>query len=114
MGVVENEALEVFKRVAALPKINIHSVSTHMPVSNEDAKFTRGQLVRFRRIIERFALKFREVTRRTSCKAQAHSRSIRQTFDIVRAGIMLYGISPLPGISETAQASNDVEDAQLS
>jgi alanine racemase len=53
MGVVENEAREVFKRVAELPKIDIHSVSTHMPVSNEDAKFTRGQLVRFRRIIER-------------------------------------------------------------
>src|SRR5437868_8648606 len=45
MGVVENEALEVFKRVAALPNINVHSVSTHMPVSNDDAKFTRGLLV---------------------------------------------------------------------
>src|SRR5207237_2238210 len=31
MGAVETEAVEIFKRVAALPKIDIHSVSTHMP-----------------------------------------------------------------------------------
>src|SRR5437588_13082288 len=32
MGAVETEAMEIFKRVAALPKIEIHSVSTHIPV----------------------------------------------------------------------------------
>src|SRR5437867_10404675 len=37
MGVVENEALEVFKRAASLPNIEVHGISTHMPVSNEDA-----------------------------------------------------------------------------
>src|ERR1700726_4893699 len=41
MGAVENEAVGVFKRVAALPKIDIHSISTHLPVSNEDADYTR-------------------------------------------------------------------------
>src|SRR5207244_1125538 len=41
MGVVENEAVAVFKAVSALSKIKIHSVSTHMPVSNEDADYTR-------------------------------------------------------------------------
>src|SRR5436853_2009199 len=53
MGVTENEALEIFKRVAALPNIGIHSISTHMPVSNEDAEYTRDQLGRFRKIVER-------------------------------------------------------------
>src|SRR5213080_2282538 len=53
MGVVENEALDVFKPVAALPNIEIHSISTHMPVSNEHAEYTRDQLVRFQKILER-------------------------------------------------------------
>ena len=53
MGVVEGEAVEVFKRVAALSKIDIHSVSTHMPVSDVDADYTRDELVRFRKIVER-------------------------------------------------------------
>ena len=53
MGVIESKAVETFKRVAALPRINIHSISTHLPVSNEDADYTRNQLARFRRIVAR-------------------------------------------------------------
>ncbi|HET9857801.1 MAG TPA: alanine racemase, partial [Chthoniobacterales bacterium] len=52
MGAVENEAVEVFKRVAALPKIDIHSISTHMPVSDVDPDYTRDELVRFRKVVE--------------------------------------------------------------
>ena len=44
MGVLEEEALAAFKEVSALPNIKVHSVSTHLPVSNEDEKFTREEL----------------------------------------------------------------------
>jgi alanine racemase len=96
MGVVENEAREVFKRVAVLPNIDIHSVSTHMPVSNEDTKFTRGQLVRFRRIIERIRAEVPGSYRAHVLQSAGTLAFNPPTFDIVRAGIMLYGISPLP------------------
>ena len=49
MGVVQNEARQVFQRVAAMANLEIHSISTHMPVSNEDAEYTRDQLVRFQK-----------------------------------------------------------------
>ena len=52
MGVVQNEAHEVFQRVAAMANVEIHSISTHMPVSNEDAEYTRDQLVRFQKIVD--------------------------------------------------------------
>jgi alanine racemase len=96
MGVVENEAREVFKRVAALPNINIHSLSTHMPVSNEDAKFTRGQLVRFRRIIEQVRAEVPGSYKAHVLQSAGTLAFNPPTFEIVRAGIMLYGISPLP------------------
>ena len=96
MGVVENEAREVFKRVAELSKIDIHSVSTHMPVSNEDAKFTRGQLVRFRRIIERIHAEVPGSYKAHVLQSAGTLAFNPPTFEIVRAGIMLYGISPLP------------------
>src|SRR4029453_16441993 len=32
MGVVEHETIEVFKRVSAFSNINVHSISTHLPV----------------------------------------------------------------------------------
>ena len=96
MGVVENEAREVFKRVAGLPNINIHSLSTHMPVSNEDAKFTRGQLVRFRRIVEQIRAEAPGSYRAHVLQSAGTLAFNPPTFEIVRAGIMLYGISPLP------------------
>jgi alanine racemase len=96
MGVVESEAMETFKRVAALPNIDIHSVSTHMPVSNEDAEYTRDQLVRFRKIVE-------QLRKNVPGSYKAHVLQSAGTlafndpsFDIVRAGVILYGISPLP------------------
>lgn len=96
MGVVESEAREVFKRVAALPNINIHSLSTHMPVSNEDSKFTRGQLVRFRRIIEQIRAEVPGSYKAHVLQSAGTLAFNPPTFEIVRAGIMLYGISPLP------------------
>jgi alanine racemase len=96
MGVVQNEAREVFKRVAKLPNIEIHSLSTHMPVSNEDAKFTRGQLVRFRRITEQIRAEVPGSYRAHVLQSAGTLAFNPPTFEIVRAGIMLYGISPLP------------------
>jgi alanine racemase len=100
MGVVENEALEVFKRVAALPNIEIHSISTHMPVSNEDAEYTRDQLVRFRRIVEQIRAEVPGTYKAHVLQSAGTLAFNQPTFEIVRAGIILYGISPLPEFRE--------------
>jgi len=96
MGVVEDQALEVFKKVAALPNINIHSISTHMPVSNEDEEYTRDQLVRFQNILEQIRAEFPGTFKAHVLQSAGTLAHNAQTFDIVRAGIVLYGISPLP------------------
>ena len=100
MGAVETEAVDIFKRVAALAKIDIHSVSTHMPVSDVDADYTRDQLVRFRKVVK-------ELRAAVPGGYKAHvlqsagTLSFNETVDeIVRAGIILYGISPLPEFQE--------------
>ena len=96
MGVVEHQAVEVFKKLAALPNINIHSISTHMPVSNEDTEYTRDQLVRFRNIIERIRAEFPGTYKAHVLQSAGTLAHNAEAFDIVRAGIILYGISPLP------------------
>jgi alanine racemase len=96
MGVVESEALEVFKRVAALPKVDIHSVSTHMPVSNEDEEYTRDQLVRFGKIVDRLR---KEIPGKYKVHVLQSAGTLafnQRPYEIARAGIILYGISPLP------------------
>jgi alanine racemase len=96
MGAPEGEALEVFKKVSGFPHIKIHSVSTHLPVSNEDAEYTRDELLRFGKIVKQF---------RAAAPADFKAHVLQSAgvlafadplFDIVRAGNILYGISPLP------------------
>src|SRR5881392_879474 len=94
MGVVQNEAREVFQRVAGMANVEIHSMSTHMPVSNEDAEYTRDQLVRFQKIVDQIRA---EVPGRYKAHVLQSAGTLafnEPTFEIVRAGIMLYGISP--------------------
>jgi alanine racemase len=98
MGTPEDEALDVLKKVSALPNIRIHSVSTHLPASGEDADYTRDQLLRFSEIIRQFRAavpidyKAHVLQSAGMLGFSGHAGS----FDMVRAGIVLYGISPLP------------------
>ena len=96
MGAVENEAVEVFKRVAALPKIDIHSISTHMPVSDVDPDYTRDELVRFRKVVEQLRTAVPGNYKAHVLQSAGPLAFNNPTFEIVRAGIILYGISPLP------------------
>jgi len=97
MGVLEGEASGVLKKVSTFPNIRIHSVSTHLPVSGEDAGYTRDQLLRFGEMMKQFRatvpLNYKaHVLQSAGVLAFADPAGI---FDMVRAGIVLYGISPL-------------------
>ncbi|HKP93304.1 MAG TPA: alanine racemase [Chthoniobacterales bacterium] len=96
MGVPESEALEAFKKVSALRNVEVHSVSTHMPVSNEDTEFTRDQLVRFRKILAQFRAEVPGHYKAHVLQSAGTLAFNDPPHEIVRAGIMLYGISPLP------------------
>jgi len=103
MGVVESEASEVFKRVVALPNIAIHSISTHLPVSSEDAEYTRGQLVRFQNILQQIRAEVPGPYKAHVLQSAGTLAFNPSEFDIVRAGIVLYGISPLPEFQKLLQ-----------
>jgi alanine racemase len=96
MGVPQAEAPALFKKIAALPNVKIHSVSTHLPVSSEDETFTRAELAQFSELVKKLRaespMKF-QVHALPSAGVLAYSDP---SFDIVRTGLILYGISPLP------------------
>jgi alanine racemase len=96
MGVPESEGLAVFRKVAALPNVRVHSVSTHMPVSNEDAEYTRGQLARFRDVLAQFRADVPGDYKAHVLQSAGTLAFNEPPPEIVRAGVMLYGISPLP------------------
>jgi alanine racemase len=97
MGVPEHEALDVLKKVSTFPNIRIHSVSTHLPVSGEDGDYTRDQLLRFGEIMKQFRAAV-PIDYKTHVLQSAGVLGFAEhagAFDMVRAGIVLYGISPL-------------------
>ena len=98
MGVPEDRALDVLKKVSAFPNVRIHSVSTHLPVSGEDADYTRDQLSRFGEIMKQFraAVPIDYKAHVLQSAGLLGFAGHAGPFDMVRAGIVLYGISPLP------------------
>jgi alanine racemase len=96
MGAPEPEALGIFKKVSALPNLKIHSVSTHLPVSNEDAEYTRDELLRFGKLVKQFRTEVPGDYKVHVLQSAGLLAFADPTFDIVRVGLMLYGISPLP------------------
>src|SRR4029453_14388241 len=96
MGVVQNEAREVFQRVVAMANVEVHSISTHMPVSNEDAEYTRDQLVRFQGIVDQIRAEVPGSYKAHVLQSAGTLAFNQPTFKIARAGIMLYGISRFP------------------
>ena len=96
MGVPEGESLAVFKEVSALPNLRVHSVSTHMPVSDDDSAFTRDQLARFRNVLAQFRAEVPGNYKAHVLQSTGTLAFNNPLPEIVRAGIMLYGISPLP------------------
>ena len=96
MGVPENDALALFKKVSALSNIKIHSVSSHPPVANEDAEYTREEFMRFGQLVKQFRTDVPGDYKAHILQSAGVLAFADPTFDIVRAGVMLYGISPLP------------------
>jgi alanine racemase len=97
MGVPEHEALDALKKVSTFPNIRIHSVSTHLPASGEDADYTRDQLLRFGEIMTQFraAVPIDYKGHILQSAGILGFAEVAGVFDMVRAGIVLYGISPL-------------------
>ncbi|HWM25365.1 MAG TPA: alanine racemase [Chthoniobacterales bacterium] len=96
MGVPQTRVVELFKKIAALPNIHLHSLSTHLPVSNEDADFTRAELLQFSEIVAKLRAEFPGDYKVHVLPSAGVLAYTDPPFDIVRAGLMLYGISPFP------------------
>jgi alanine racemase len=96
MGVPQVEATALVQKVATLPNVKIHSLSTHLPVSNEDADFTRAELLQFADLVKRLRAEFPGEYKAHVLQSAGVLAFADPPFDIVRAGLMLYGISPFP------------------
>ena len=96
IGILEENALAEVRAIAALPGIEIKTISTHLPVSDEDGRFTSEQLDRFEKILSGV----RDAGIRVPLVHVLNSAGAFQfsahAHDLARVGLALYGSSPIP------------------
>ena len=90
IGCPEREALDELEAIQRLKRVEMHSISTHLPVADEDADYTRRQLSRFADLVHRLRAlapraKFHVLNSAGILGFSSHAH------DLVRPGLMLYG-----------------------
>ena len=93
IGLWEEEVIGELRLIQAMKKLHVESISTHLPVADEDPVYTLHQLERARAQIEKLSP---ESTTVLNSAGILRFGSFARPGDIVRAGLTLYGISPLP------------------
>jgi alanine racemase len=99
IGVWQEEAIKTAQEIAALPGIEVESISTHLPVADSDPAFTAQELNSWDKLVAELRpilpeAKFHALNSAASLEHRQH------TADRVRPGLALYGISPLPAFQK--------------
>lgn len=90
IGCWQDDAEREARRLVALKNVRLHSISTHLPVPDEDVAFTRAQLARFAVLAKTLrplapGVKIHALNSAGVLRFPAHAH------DLVRPGLMLYG-----------------------
>jgi alanine racemase len=96
-GVGLDEALPFVTAVGKLPSLSLDGIYTHFPASDDDAGFTRQQVSQFVRLLARLDRKGIAVPLRHAANSGAVlgvEESFASPLNMVRPGIMVYGLSP--------------------
>lgn len=95
IGIWHEEAESVVRAVSAIPDLDVHSFSTHLPSPDDDAEYTQKQLALFGQLVG----KVRDILPAVRIHALNSAGVLGYcdyAYDFVRVGLMLYGCAPMP------------------
>jgi len=95
IGVWEEDAIEVARQIQRLPSIEIAGIGNHLPVADEDEAFTAKQLARFATLAQELRALGIDAPLVHCLNSAGVIRFPEDAHDMVRAGLMLYGSSPI-------------------
>jgi alanine racemase len=96
LGTGPEEAVGLARRVAALPGLELEGIYTHFASAEDDAVFTRAQAKLFRTVLNALTLAGMRPPLVHSNNSAALLYEPDTTFNLVRPGLLVYGIVP-PG-----------------
>ena len=97
VGVRWDEAVAFIRTVAAMPGIEVEGIMTHFATADyEDQTSARTQLARFSDVLEGAAVYGVRPRYRHCANSAALTFLPESLFDLVRPGLVIYGIPPVP------------------
>jgi alanine racemase len=96
LGAGPEEAVDLAGRIAALPGLELEGIYTHFASAGDDAVFTRAQAKRFRTVLNALTLAGMRPPLVHASNSAALLYEPDTTFNLVRPGLLVYGIVP-PG-----------------
>jgi len=98
---VHEESLELVEEIARLPGLELEGILTHFAeADSENDSFTRTQLDLFSGFIRELESRGHHILIKHCANSAAIFRYPEAVFDMVRAGIVLYGLSPSPAMKK--------------
>ena len=93
LGVAPRDVPRFCDRLRDFPHLSLHGLITHLPDA-DDKGFSRGQVVAFQELIDEVRRRGYEIPRNHLANSSAILDLPEGHFNMVRAGIILYGIYP--------------------
>ena len=97
IGCWQDNALAELRKISRIPGLKVHSVSTHLPVADEDPAFTKEELADFEKVVRKIRADVPGAYRVHVLLSAGILCFPEHKYDLIRAGLMLYGSSPVPG-----------------
>jgi alanine racemase len=97
IGCPADSAMEALRAVREMRNLEVHSISTHLPSADEDLDFTDWQLGEFAQLKNPIREIFPDAKIHVLNSAGILTRQVERG-EIVRPGLMLYGVSPIPAL----------------
>jgi len=94
LGIHSEHAVTFAEKVARLPKLDVVGIFSHFASSEKDKSFTQFQLQQFTSILEQLEKKNIEIPFKHIANSGAILNGSDSYFNIVRPGIMMYGVYP--------------------
>lgn len=98
VGMHFKEAVDLIKKIAALPCLEIEGIYTHFSIAAEDPEFTSMQLSRFSNVVEELKKANIFIPIRHTANSAGVMKYPESYFEMVRPGIMIYGLYPHPAL----------------
>ena len=102
-GVPFRDALKAIEKMAALPALRLEGIYTHFPTAELDDGFTEKQLNDFALLIGALARKGIQFRYRHSANSAGILKRPHNLMNMVRPGLLLYGIYPDPTLKPMIQ-----------